>query len=370
LSIQNNNEFLINAQCSYTIDGIEVYNVCSSEFDFLLEEPGIHEVTYSIAIGNSFADTTIQIEVYAPSPQPVITYSELTHELVCSNCTDDNLAWYFNGFAVQQSSSSTFNAEIDGITQNGNYTLITTNSDGCQTASASLAICQPHLAVSSTSGCAPLTVYFNNLTDTITGMVCTLNTGISMVEDFSGQEVVNFESPGTYNATIACNTSDAAGEFTVAIDVAAVESPILAVDELNGTVVCTNSAAFTEFSWNIDGEIIPGGSSQPLGGDVYQLQAYNAAGCGGVNLLIVNDISETSSSGITAYPNPAHEAIQIQAETAGSLSIFNSAGTLVYSSNKQSVRHVIDTQLWPTGLYFVRWNDGPDTDILKFEVNH
>jgi hypothetical protein len=224
------------------------------------------------------------------------------------------------------------------------------------------------MAASATSGCAPISIYFNNLTDTISGMVCSLNTGISFVEDFSDQQVVSYENPGNYNVTITCSTSEASGEYTLVVVAAEVQIPILVVDETNGNVVCSNSSAFTEFSWNIDGETILGGSSQPLGGDVYQLQAYNAAGCGGVNLLIVNEVSEISAIGLTAYPNPTNEAIQIQSETAGTLIIFNSAGSIVHASTKRSAKHNIATHTWPAGLYFVRWSDGKRSDIIKFEV--
>jgi hypothetical protein len=347
-----------------------VYNVCSSEFDFVIEEPGIYELSYSISIGNSFADTTLQVEVYEPSPAPAVTYDPIFHELVCSNCFDNSLTWFFDGAIVNQSSSNTFNAEVDGITQNGTYQLMTTNSFGCNTLSDTVAVCQPHLAASATVGCAPITVYFNNLTDTISGMTCSLNTGIALVEDFSSQQQVTYDIPGIYNVTITCSTSDASGTYTIAIEASDVQTPELEIDEINETVVCTNASVFTDFLWNIDGDIIEGGSSQALGGDVYQLQAYNAIGCGGASLLIVNNVSEISNFGIQAYPNPANESIQILAEGAGWITIFNSAGMIVFESSNFTSQQHIATQNWPAGLYFARWKSESSTEISKFEISH
>jgi hypothetical protein len=370
LNIENNNEFLVNAQCSYTIDGIEVFNVCSSEFDFVFEEPGIHEVTYSITVGNSFADTTLQVEVFAPSAQPEVFYDALNHELICTNCFDNSLTWFFDGTIVNNGNSTAYDAEVDGITQNGNYQLMTTNLAGCETLSDTIAVCQPHLAASATGGCAPITIYFNNLTDTISGLVCSLQTGLSLVEDFSSQQEVSYTTAGIYNVTISCSTALASGEYTITIEASDVQTPQLEVDDINGVVICTNASAFTEFVWNIDGDIIEGGSSQALGGDVYQLQAYNADGCGGANLLIVNDISEISNMGIQAYPNPAHEAIQILSEAAGAVTIFNSAGLIVFESRNFTSQQKIATHNWPAGLYFARWKDDVKTEIIKFEITH
>ncbi len=370
LTIADNNNYIINAECSYSIDGVEVSDLCTTEFDYLELEPGVHELTYTISVGNSFADTTLQFEVYLPSPQPVVAYDPINHLLVCSNCLDNNLTWYFNGEIINEGNLTSLNAEVDYITQNGNYSLMTTNVLGCETTSETIAVCQPHLASSATSGCAPITINFNNLTDTISGMVCSLSTGLGLIENFSSQQEVTYVTPGIYNVTITCSTVDAAGEFTQNIEVYDVQIPILEIDEVNQLVVCTNASLFAEFNWNIDGEIIAGGNQQALGGDVYQLQAYTSNGCGGANLLIVNEIPEVSSSGLQAYPNPANDVIQFVSNTVGSLTIFNSSGMIVFDSTLLNNQRYIATENWPTGLYFAQWADEFKTEIIKFEISH
>jgi hypothetical protein len=100
------------------------------------------------------------------------------------------------------------------------------------------------------------------------------------------------------------------------------------------------------------------------------LQAYNALGCGGASLLIVNNVSEISNFGIQAYPNPANESIQILAEGAGWITIFNSAGMIVFESSNFTSQQHIATQNWPAGLYFARWKSESSTEISKFEISH
>ena len=370
LRVNNNNEFNAEGLCSYTIDGVEVYNVCSSQFEYTLNEPGTYELTYTISIGNAYADTMVFVEVFETTDQPVLTYAPDTHVLTCANCTDENLTWYFNGVLVAQGSSTLFDTEIDGITQNGVYQLNTTNSLGCTTLSEVISIVQPHLSVSIDQGCAPLTVYFNNLTDTITGLTCSLNTGLSIIDDFTGQVEVVYTDASSYSPSLSCSASSASGSVVTSIIVSNQELPILIVDEGSQSVICQNASAFTQFSWNIDGVVTSGGSSQPLGGDIYQLQAYNADGCGGSNLLIVNNTAEQEAADFSVYPNPAHSYIQISNAASGSYRILNSLAQIVWESSKNNSASVVETIDWPSGLYYVLWTEAGITRTTKIEIVH
>jgi hypothetical protein len=370
LRVNNNNEFNAEGLCSYTIDGVEVYNVCSSQFEYTLNEPGFYELTYSISIGNAIADTTVFVEVFETTDQPILTYAPDTHVVTCANCTDEDLTWYFNGVLVAQGAGTSFDTEIDGITQNGVYQLNTTNSLGCSTLSEVISIVQPHLSVSIDQGCAPLTVYFNNLTDTITGLTCSLNTGLSIIDDFTGQAEVVYTDASSYSPSLSCSASSASGSVVTSIIVSNQELPILIVDEGSQSVVCQNASAFTQFTWNIDGTITSGGSSQPLGGDVYQLQAYNADGCGGSNLLIVNNTHEHASADFAVYPNPAHSYIQISNAASGSYRILNSLAQIVWEGGKSNSASVVETINWPSGLYYVLWTDTGITRTTKIEIVH
>jgi len=370
LLVSNNNEFTPEGECSYSIDGQEVYNLCSSEFDYSFEEPGIYELTYSISIGNAIDDTTLFIEVLAPSAVPAVDYNEITHQLECSNCNDSQIAWYFNSTLVNQGASTSFNTEIDGITQNGNYQLITTNTLGCSTSSPIISVVQPHLSSSVSEGCVPLTVYFNNLTDTIEGLTCTLNTGVSIIDNFTEQVEVTYESAANYTPTLECSTSLATGLLEASVSVFAVELPILVINEATQTVECVNASSFSDFNWNIDGIISNGATSQPLGGLVYQLQAYNAFGCGGSNLLIVNSVEEVAASRIEVFPNPANEKIQVYTHQTGKLRVLDPLGKMVRDISLIGTHMTLDIQDLPSGIYYVQYLGDEQVQTVKLEIQH
>jgi hypothetical protein len=370
LVINNVNEFTPEGVCSYSIDGQEVYNVCSSTFDYMFDEPGIYELTYSIAIGSAFADTTISVEIYAPSEQPQLTYNPISHELVCANCSDNVLQWYFEGSLIENSNATSLNTEFDGIAQNGNYQVITTNSFGCNTESETITVVQPTLQVSAQNGCVPLTIYANNLTDTISGLTCSLNTGLTTIDSFNEQVEVTYDLPGTYNVVLSCSLGLASGEIQTTINVENQEIPVLIIDEANNSVVCANASAFSDFTWNIDGEIITGGSSQLLGGDVYQLQAYSLAGCGGSNLLIVNNTNELEDLMPSFYPNPADDVLRIELQNPGIFKVHNTQAQLVYESQGSKTIDVISTTDWPSGLYFIQWLGDSNSRTFKVEITH
>jgi uncharacterized protein YuzB (UPF0349 family) len=368
LQLTNNNEYSPEAVCLFTIDGIEVYDACSSGFDYTFDQPGTYQLNYTITIGNAIADTTILINVYNPADAPLLSFNEVSHVIECTNCGNNELFWYLNGELIEGASDAQLPAEIDGITQNGYYSLITTNNFGCTTESESIWVVQPHIATSSLGGCAPISIYFSNLTDTISGLICSLNTGISTIDDFTGQIEVEYTTAGNYNATLICSTPLAEGSIEVPITISATEIPILAVDSASMSVVCTNASAFSEFIWNLDGSIVTGGTVQPLGNDIYQLQASNEFGCGGSNLLIVNSTLDTNDQPISVFPNPASDLLQIINPTAAPMRIMNSTGQLMLDSAGRSPFQRIDISNWQSGIYHIQWIDNSGIEALRFEV--
>ena len=368
IDFTNNNEYTPDAVCSFMVDGNEIYNACSAGFDYTFDAPGSYELNYTITIGNSVADTTIIINVYNPSDAPLLSFNEATHAVDCLNCSDNDLTWFLNGQLIEGADESSIEAEVDGITQNGYYELITTNNFGCVTASDSLWVVQPHMAASASGGCAPVIIYFNNLTDTISGLTCSLNTGISTIEEFTGQIEVEYPTAGNYTAILICSTALADGITEIPLIISATEIPVLAIDSATMTVTCTNASSFSEFIWNLDGSIVTGGTNQPLGNDVYQLQASNDAGCGGSSLLIANSINTVTHQPVAVYPNPASDFIHLVNLHSKPFRIMNSAGQLVIENLTGSPIDRIDIGNWQSGIYHIQWLDNSIMQGLRFEV--
>jgi hypothetical protein len=323
-----------------------------------------------VAVGNAVDDTTITIEVFEEPNQPIIVYDDETHFLNCLNCGNEDFEWLLDNEAIDDASGNSLNAEFDNITQNGDYQLISTNDNGCSIASEILTVVQPHLAVSAPNGCIPFSVYLINTTDQITGMTCSLNTGNTVIENFDGLVEVTFEEAGVYTPTITCSVGANSGTATESVTAYALEIPILSLSATADAIICENYESFTEFIWNVDGVVIEGGISQPTGNSVYQLQAYNEAGCGGSNLFIAINTEEVQNNSVYTYPNPANDIFQVQSTKPSALRIVNSLSQLIFESSKRSNNHSISTSAWPSGLYFLQWSDDIEWHTVKFEINH
>jgi hypothetical protein len=356
--------------CSFSVNGEEVSNVCSSNFEYTFTESGLFELTYLITVGNAVDDTTITIEVFADPVQPEIVYDSETHFLNCLNCANETLTWQLDGEVIEDATNENLDAEFDGITQNGDYLLVSTNSFGCSITSDTLRVVQPHLAVSRPSGCIPFSVSIINTTDFVPGMTCTLNTGSSIIEDFDGVEVVTFEEAGAYSPSLTCLVGAASGIATETVTAYALEVPILSIDEATDAIICENYQLFSEFIWNIDGEVVIGGISQPTGNSVYQLQAYNEAGCGGSNLFIAIGTDVLQQESIQAYPNPASDVFMIKSTKPSSIRVYNGISQVVFQSKTPSNDHQISTSAWPSGFYFLQWMEEDIMQTMKFEVHH
>jgi hypothetical protein len=135
-------------------------------------------------------------------------------------------------------------------------------------------------------------------------------------------------------------------------------------------VVCENYQSFTEFIWNVDGVVINGGISQPTGNSVYQLQAYNEAGCGGSNLFIAIGTDEVEQKPLQAFPNPANDFFMIQSTKPCSVRVLNGLSQVVFESTSTSNNHQISTSFWPSGFYLLQWMEEDILRTMKFEVQH
>jgi len=138
----------------------------------------------------------------------------------------------------------------------------------------------------------------------------------------------------------------------------------------------------------VDGKPILGGSNGVLGNDLW----INAIIIQGVNNspdMILNfdnlivttvelDLPEVNVpteplannnldlAEITAYPNPVANSLNLDlSKEVSSITIFSSVGTVIYSNETPSMDLTIDTQSWNAGMYFIRVNEGSNSQTLK-----
>jgi hypothetical protein len=357
--IRNNNNFESVTGCSYTINGTEFSNTCDSLIEYTLNEPGSYALNYIINVGSISADTTITIEVLPEPDAPLLVFNSSTQTLECTNCSNVTYNWSYDGVDLPNEDGNSLDLGIFGQTQNGTYTLAIVNNAGCGGNTTTIEILEPTLISNINEGCAPLTVYLSNVTDTITGMVCMLETGLSTIENFdSGVEVV-FDTSGVYPVILTCSGATASNSDTIVIEVFAPFTPTLVIDEANGVVLCSNCDAAENIVWDIDGSITTGGASQPLGGDIYQIQASNAGGCGGSTLLIVNSIHDHDSiEEIAIFPNPCRDYCTLTSQKAFALTVTDITGKVIYSNQTVLPMHTLQTAGWAPSSYTLVMNDG------------
>jgi hypothetical protein len=350
--IRNNNTYPSISGCSYSINGTAISTSCDTLFEYTLSEPGTYALNYTISVGSTEADTTITIEVLPEPDAPELLYNSITQEIECANCSNVSYEWSFNGTSLPNEDGNSIAVTVFEQIQNGLYTLAIVNNAGCGGSVASVEILEPTLLGNLSSGCSPLAISFTNATDTVSGMVCMLESGVSTIENFSNSAEVVFETPGSYQAILTCSGQSITNTDTLVIDVFAPFTPTLIIDEVNGVVSCTNCDTAENISWNIDGVITNGGTSQPLGGDIYQIQASNAGGCGGSTMLIVNLIPENDAMGdLAIYPNPCFDRCTISAQEAFNLCVIDLNGKVVYSNQSSQSVHTLQTEQWAAGTY-------------------
>jgi hypothetical protein len=77
---------------------------------------------------------------------------------------------------------------------------------------------------------------------------------------------------------------------------------------------------------------------------------------------------------IRIYPNPANVLLYIQSDfnqaNTSDTKVFNIFGNEMYSCNLNSTIKVINITDFPEGIYFIRFNNGRNSQIRKFVVQH
>lgn len=354
-SVSNTQSYGDAVNCSYSINGTEFSESCDSVVTYTLSQSGIYTLSYTIALGTATADTTLVIEVLSEPTTPLLEYDANEQVIFCSNC-DENVQyeWLFNGETVANANTNSIDAGLFGEPQNGTYTLQIVNNEGCGSSAAAYELLEPQLTASTLSGCAPLAVSFLNITDTVSNMVCHLQTGIMLVEDFSGAIDITYTNAGTYQAELTCTGATTSNSFALTVEVFEPFVPELSIDSDQGLVICSNCTPDMITTWNIDGTITQGGIQQPLGGDIYQIQAATINGCGGSDLLIVNDIGQNSAFGVRVFPNPANSLCTVLADLPVRIEIWDISGRCVQARPFYSTNHTVDVSALSDGIYTIR----------------
>jgi hypothetical protein len=353
--INNNNNITDNSQCSFVVGSNNINENCDAQFEFTFDEPGEYELTYTISIGNSVADTTVSITVFEVPALPVLTYNTSNQSIICTNCGTNSLQWYNEGLPLIGQTGSALSIVQESIPQNGTYSLDVENQFGCEANSDNIDVVQPVFSTSVLEGCAPFTVTVSDMTDQIEGLSSTLSSGAGEeLDNFTGSTEFIYENAGTYTITLNSSFGSASSTATATVTVSTAATPVLVQDEANDLIVCTNCNLFTEITWNIDGTLIEGGTSQPNGGNYYGITVATENGCGSSAILLIEGVGVSNVAPFSVYPNPATDFINVTGAEAFSIELYDALGKRITQSGSRANTQRLDTAHLESGTYTIR----------------
>jgi PKD repeat protein len=139
------------------------------------------------------------------------------------------------------------------------------------------------------------------------------------------------------------------------------------------------SASFPiAWTWDFNGGLGDVNAQNPLvsfdtpGCKKIMLWAQNAEGIDSTSkACYINVMDDTGiesaklNSTFNVFPNPFNNEVQINGVQIEKISVMDASGRLVYQTNEQQNKVYIDTQNWPSGLYFIEIRSNQNREILK-----
>lgn len=226
-------------------------------------------------------------------------------------------------------------------------------------------------SANNTSGCAPLTVNFNN---TSTG------NNLTYSWDFPGgtpstsnlaSPTVTYNTPGTYTATLTVTNPGGSDSYQTNITVNAFSTPPTITQ--NGAVL-TASPGVT-FQWYINGNPITGATSSTYtvtNNGAYTVVATDANGCvSPVSAPVFTNVSieEKDLVLFSIYPNPTSGILTIawnKNETA-SVKVVDMQGRVLKQLNEIQSGNTLDIRDLATGIYIVDIEVGKEKRNFKIQ---
>jgi hypothetical protein len=189
------------------------------------------------------------------------------------------------------------------------------------------------------------------------------NSEINLADQFTGS-VTAIGQDKTYNFSVTSDpTSAGRKRFQIVMPTGTVEDPVISVD---GNTLTSNVA--TGNQWLYNGEEIEGATGQTYVAEAtgeYHL-LITKEGCSKVSqpvaiTVTVTDVFEQHNKGISFYPNPASEFIQVQSLSLPTstvmYSIVDGTGKTVSAGEIDAVSMLkgttLDVSHLPAGIYFL-----------------
>ena len=343
----------------------------STSSTITVNSSGTYDVTVTDANGCSSTSASTTVTVNPNPAAPLITASGPT-----SFCTGDSV--------ILSSSETTGNTWTPGnetsqnitVYNSGTFVVTYTDANGCDASSTPV-------TVSESAAPAP-TVSIAGSTSLCPGETVTLTSSIADTYLWSpgGQttQSILVSAAGTYFVTAtnsdACDGTGPSSSVTINVLTGPTAGFTTSVPVVNQYQFTNTSGGGTVYSWDF-GDLSSSTASNPThvytGSGTYSvvLVVTDANGCTDTATLVLSvgvgvDEQKALMNGITLYPNPSNEFVNIEISmnetVSGSVMIFDLAGQVLLQEKRTMTAGIntlaYDLSGWSAGIYFVRISSG------------
>jgi PKD repeat protein len=280
-----------------------------------------------------------------------------------------------------------------GFSGNGSYTV--TDPDGTQIASGgdfgnseSTPFCisngQPPVANfsgSTQTTCAGGTVSYSNLSAGTFSSISWQFPGGTPSTSTANNPTVTYAAAGSYDVVLTITGALGTDSVRLTNYVEVRSGPNAAVTSTNTSaigaadgVATVSAGGFGPFTylWSNGSQTT---TITGLVAGTYTVTVSDGIGCSTTRLVTIQDgpvgITDLASSiGLQLYPNPASTQVLVVLNRfdAGSLSVYDNLGRLVYTQSQIVHANTIDVASWPKGVYYMRLTIPEGNVVRKFVV--
>jgi PKD repeat protein len=341
---------------------------------------GTYDVTYTDGNGCSATSAPTTVTVNANPSAPTISASGPT-----SFCTGDSVVLSSSQASGNVWAPNSETTQSITVMNSGSYSVTYTDGNGCSATSATT-------TVSSSSAPAP-TVQVSGSTSLCPGETVTLtaSTADSYLWSPGGEttQSITVSAAGTYFVTVTnndpCNGVGASSSTTVTVLAAPVAGFTWSVPVINQYGFTNTSTGATIYAWDFgDGDQSSNANPTHIysasGTYTVTLIATGANGCTDTMTTVINFVSgveeQTVLAGMTLYPNPANELVNIaiNLNTAADVTViaYDVTGQILVNENQDlasgNTMLTYNTADWSNGIYFFQVTTGDVTNTVRVVI--
>lgn len=361
----------------WTFDGGMPATSTEANPTIIYDVEGSYNVTLEATTNTGNTYTVEQMSAVTVVASPEASFTTQTSLLLATftntstNANGTNYFWDFGDGNISSDTNPTHT-----YSENGTYevTLTITSNCGSTTYTELVTVndgTYPDFAASTTNGCTPLVVEFDDMSDSTLTWLWTFEGGTPATST-EQNPTVTYPTAGSYDVTLEV-TTNTGHSYTVMqedfVDVALSPFPTFEIEVNDMIAIFTNNSSnATSYLWdfgdgNISSDVNPTHLYEEDGEYIVQLTAFNdcgsvtSGGYVGINVVNTTNIDEEKLF-LHAFPNPFNDQVSIQYElkntSSALLQVFDVLGQLVYTKAIADKGTIEFGERLNEGVYFIQ----------------